>query len=81
MKIRAQFFAQLRDVTGVSETTLDLSEAATVAELLAKLYEQTPALRSWGKNILVGSGVNFVDRQHVLEDDEEIAIMPPVQGG
>ena len=81
MKIRAQFFAQLRDVTGVSEETIELPDGATVADLLEKLYEQTPALRDWDKNILVGSGVEFVDRQHVLQPDEEIAIMPPVQGG
>jgi molybdopterin converting factor small subunit len=81
MKIRTQFFAQLQDVTGISEKTVELSEGATVADLLAKLYEQTPALRSWDKNILVGSGVEFVDREHVLRPVEEIAIMPPVQGG
>ena len=81
MKVRAQFFAQLRDVTRVSEKTVELPDGATVADLLAKLYEQTPELRQWEKNILVGSGVEFVDRQHVLQSDEEIAIMPPVQGG
>ena len=81
MKVRAQFFAQLRDVTRVSETTVELFDGATVADLLAELYKQTPELRQWEKNILVGSGVEFVDRHHVLQSDEEIAIMPPVQGG
>jgi molybdopterin converting factor small subunit len=81
MKVRAQFFAQLRDVTGVAEMMVELFEGATVADLLAELYEQTPALRQWEKNILVGSGVEFVEREHVLCEGEEIAIMPPVQGG
>jgi molybdopterin converting factor small subunit len=81
MKVRAQFFAQLRDLTGVSERTVELSEGATVADLLAKLYEQSPELRRWEKNLLVGSGVEFVELTHVLQHDEEIAIMPPVQGG
>jgi molybdopterin converting factor small subunit len=81
MRVRAQFFAQLRDVTQASEKTVELPDGATVADLLAALYEQTPELRQWEKNILVGSGVEFVDRQHLLRPDEEIAIMPPVQGG
>ena len=81
MKVRAQFFAQLRDVTGVSEAMVELSEGATVADLLATLFEQTPELRRWEKNILVGSGVEFVERQHILRQGEEVAIMPPVQGG
>lgn len=81
MKVRAQFFAQLRDVTGLSETTVELSEGATVADLLAKLYAEIPALHPWDKSILVGSGIEFIDRKHVLQAGEEIAIMPPVQGG
>jgi molybdopterin converting factor small subunit len=81
MKIRAQFFAQLRDAAGVSEMEVELSEGATVAELLDKLYEETPALRPWDKNLLVGSGVEFVNRQHALQSNDVIAIMPPVQGG
>ena len=81
MNVRAQFFAQLRDVTDVSEKTVELSEGATVGDLLNELYDETPALRSWDKNILVGSGVEFVGRDHVLRPNEEIAIMPPVQGG
>lgn len=81
MNIRAQFFAQLRDVTGVSEKIVELADGATVGDLLAKLYEQTPALGKWDKSILLGSGVEFVDRQHALRPNEMIAIMPPVQGG
>jgi molybdopterin converting factor small subunit len=81
MKVRAQFFAQLRDVTGASETTFELSDGATVADLLAKIYDQFPALGSWDKSILIGAGVDFVEKQHVLKPNDEIAIMPPVQGG
>ncbi len=81
MIVRAQFFAQLRDTVGTAEKTVELAEDATVSDLLAKLYELTPALRAWDKTILVGSGVEFVDRKYALRPNEEIAIMPPVQGG
>ena len=33
------------------------------------------------KAILIGAGVEFVDRGHRLKPGEEISIMPPVQGG
>ena len=81
MKVRAQFFAQLRDVAGVSEETVELPDGATTADLLAKIYERVPALRRWDRNILLGAGVEFVDRNYALQPDETIAIMPPVQGG
>jgi molybdopterin converting factor small subunit len=81
MKIEVQFYAQLRDVVGVSNLNLDLPEGATVAELIEKIYQLRPALRAHDKNILLGAGVNFVERNHMLSEGEEIAIMPPVQGG
>ena len=81
MKIRVQLYAQLRDLAGVSKLDVDIREAGTVAELLEAIYKIVPTLRAHDKSILVGAGVDFVERDHVLSKDEEIAIMPPVQGG
>jgi MoaD family protein len=81
MKIDVQFYAQLRDLIGMRELEVDLPEGATVSELLQAIYAKQPALRSHDKSILIGAGVEFVDRNHNLKPGEEIAIMPPVQGG
>jgi len=81
MKIHVQFYAQLRDVAGISNLNVDLRQGATVADLLEKIYEIKPRLRALDQSILVGAGVDFVQRVHVLNEDEEIAVMPPVQGG
>jgi len=81
MKIHVQFYAHLRDLVGMRELDLDLAEGATVRDLLEEIYAQQPALRSHDKSILIGAGVEFVDRNYELKPDEEIAIMPPVQGG
>jgi MoaD family protein len=81
MKIQVQFFSRLRDVTGSEHLDLDLKAGATVNDLLAELFARFPNLRTWERSILVGAGVEFVDRDYVLEASEEISIMPPVQGG
>ena len=81
MKIHVQFFSRLRDLAGRSEMDLDLPAAGTAADLLDLLYSRTPALREWDKSILVASGVEFVGRDYVLKPDDQISIMPPVQGG
>ena len=81
MNIHVQFYAQLRDLAGISKVDLDLGKGATVAELIERIYELKPALRAHDKSILVGAGVDFVGRDRVLKEGEEIAIMPPVQGG
>jgi molybdopterin synthase sulfur carrier subunit len=81
MKVRAQFYAQLRELVGNHELEVELRQDATVRELLEKVYAQKPSLRGHDKSILVGAGLEFVDRNYKLKPGEEIAIMPPVQGG
>jgi molybdopterin converting factor small subunit len=81
MKVRMQFYAQLRDLIGSREMDVDLAEGATVGDLLEKIYGQQPDLRSHDKSILIGAGVEFVDRNYKLNPGEEISVMPPVQGG
>jgi molybdopterin converting factor small subunit len=81
MRICAQLYAQLRDKAGTPRLEVDLAEGSTVAQLLEKIYTLKPALRAHDETILIGAGVEFVDRNYKLKPDEEIAIMPPVQGG
>jgi MoaD family protein len=81
MKVRVQFFSRLRDVTGSEHFDLDLKTGAMVGDLLAELFARFPKLRAWERSILVGAGVEFVDRDYVIQPLDEIAIMPPVQGG
>ena len=81
MKVQVQFFSQLRDLAGAPELDVDLAEGATVADLLEKVYQKTPALRAHDKTSLVGAGVEFVDRNYVIKLGDEISIMPPLQGG
>jgi len=81
MKVPVHFFSHLRDAAGTSESTADLPEGASVADLLNVLYGRHPKLREWDGSILVGAGVEFVTRDHLLKEGDQIAIMPPVQGG
>ncbi len=81
MTVRVQLFSHLRDAAGVSELQIEVAEGATVGDLLKALYALKPRLREWDNSVLVGSGVEFVQRAHLLRSEDEIAIMPPVQGG
>ena len=81
MKVGVRFYAQLCDLTGVGTVDVDLAEDARISDLLESVYAKFPAVRAHDKSILVGAGVEFVDRNYRLKSGEEIAIMPPVQGG
>ena len=81
MNVRVQFFSHLKDVVGGSDKSVAVPEGATVADLLTVLYAEHPRLREWDSSILIGAGVEFVERSYLLEVGDDIAIMPPVQGG
>ena len=81
MNVPVQFYAQLRDIAGTSEATVELGSGATAADLLQEIYRRVPSLQSHDKSILVAAGVEFVDRNYVIRPGETIAVMPPVQGG
>ncbi|HEX5175567.1 MAG TPA: MoaD/ThiS family protein [Chthoniobacteraceae bacterium] len=79
--MKIQFFSQLKEIVGTGEMTLNLPDDTSVADLLARLYRDFPELEKWDRNILVGAGVDFVGRDHIIQSNDQIAIMPPVQGG
>lgn len=81
MKIHIHFFSRLRDLAEVSGLELEVPESTNVATLLTTLYSRTPALRDWDKSILVAAGVEFVGRDYLIQPNDRISIMPPVQGG
>ena len=81
MKVTVHFYAQLRDLVGKEKQEIELIEDASVSDLLEDRYIKFPALRAHDKTILVGVGVEFVDRAYKLKPGQEISIMPPVQGG
>jgi len=81
MNVRVQFYAQLRDLAGISETDIEVTPDATVTQLLDQVYQRVPTVRQHDKTILVAAGLEFVQRDYRLKPGETIAIMPPVQGG
>ena len=81
MKVRAEFYSRVKEIVGASALELSLPKNATVNDLFEQLKETHPKLRDFEKSMLFGVGVEFVDRNHVLNEGDVIAIMPPVQGG
>ncbi len=81
MKVRAEFYSRLKEIVGARALDISLPKDASVNELFEQLTERHPKLQDFEKSMLFGVGVEFVDRNHVLNEGDVIAIMPPVQGG
>ena len=81
MKVRTEFYSRLKEVVGAPALEISLPENATVKDLFEKLKERYAQLRDFERSVLFGIGVEFVDRNHPLNEGDTIAVMPPVQGG
>jgi molybdopterin converting factor small subunit len=77
------FFSLLQEAAG-GEKQIDWPidpGGVTVADLLAELYARWPELSAWDGQIRVAVDLEYVDRDHTVKPGQEIALMPPVQGG
>jgi molybdopterin synthase catalytic subunit len=76
MRIRVRLFAGLRERVGMGENELELPEGARARDVWEVLeLGPEPAGLAYAINR------QYVDRDHGLEDGDELAIIPPVSGG
>jgi len=79
MLVRILPFGVLKDSLGADAFGLDLPAGATVADALARLGVQSPAIESLG--IAVSVNAEYAERSRVLREDDEVGLLPPVSGG
>lgn len=79
MTIRVLFFAYLRERCGVREIAMALPERATVDDLWRNLRERYDGLPPEPPRFAVNRV--YVDKNHPLHDNDELALIPPVSGG
>ena len=81
MQVRVRFFAAMRERFGASEVKLGLPDGTTVAEVLARLNADYPAVRLMQQRFTVAVNRSFAKHDRVLVDGDEVALIPPVSGG
>jgi len=81
MQITVRFFACLKDVTACAQTTAVLAPGASVAGLLQAMYVRFPRLAEFERSTLVAVGVDYQGKDYVLREGDEVALLPPAQGG
>ena len=76
------YFAWLRERTGLSEETFNLSAGeTTVVDLIEILAERHPAAFQNRRTIRCAVNQEFADPATVLHAGDEVAFFPPVTGG
>lgn len=84
MQVTVLFFSVLRELVGADQLTVELAVAEGAPSLdflLTTLYATYPALKSWDSRLLLAVNAEFATRETLLQAGDEVALMPPVQGG
>ena len=81
MRINLRFFASLRERLKKSEEIREVPAGATVATVWDLLKQEHPELAAIEKSMAFAVAQEYVDKAHPLQDNDELAFIPPVSGG
>lgn len=79
--IRVLLFSVLRERLGSSQIEVSLTEGGDSSDLLQKLIETFPDVRSYAPVTRLAVNGEYVDAAVDLSDGDEVALITPVSGG
>lgn len=81
MRLKVLLFAGARDAAGENSVDVDVSDQATVGELMSNLGDQYPALAEFVPFCRLAVDNRFSEASTNLTGTQELALIPPVSGG
>lgn len=80
MQVSVQFWGAAKRVAGDASRQLELDAGATIADLSSALAENED-MKQLLRRCAFSIGTDLVPRSHALNDGDEVAVLPPVNGG
>jgi molybdopterin synthase sulfur carrier subunit len=74
------FFAHLKDVTGCSQIELDCDRVDTDG-LWSRLLQNYPGLEKFRRSVRLAKNSEYFGTVTTFEQQDEVALIPPVSGG
>jgi molybdopterin synthase sulfur carrier subunit len=79
--VTVKLFAAYQEAYGSSELVLELPPQTPVSTVLDTLIAQHPELEQWRNLTRFGINLQFVEPDTLLQDGDEVVLIPPVSGG
>jgi len=81
--ITVKYFAQLRQMAGREEEQFDLGPQVTIDQLSDAIGKTLPRIGELvrDKKVMISVNYDVVPADHVIQDGDEVALLPPFSGG
>lgn len=79
--ITVKLFAAYQEAYGVPELALELPIGTPVLAVQEHLIAEHPQLEQWRNLTRFGINLQFVEPNTILQDGDEVVLIPPVSGG
>ena len=80
MVLKIMAFGITKDIVGKTLINFEMPDGSSVKELKAQLAAQYPKMQEL-KSLLIAVNEEYGDEAHILNERDEIALIPPVSGG
>jgi sulfur-carrier protein len=81
ISVTVKLFAIYQEVYGVNELVWDFPDGTTVEAVCDRLINQHPQLSKWREITRFGVNLQFVDPSTIVQNGDEVVLIPPVNGG
>jgi molybdopterin synthase catalytic subunit len=82
VRVRLLLFGAAREAAGGAEShALEVAAPATAASVFEETLRAFPALRRFGRSLLVAVNEEYAQPAREVREGDEVAIFPPVSGG
>jgi molybdopterin synthase sulfur carrier subunit len=79
--VTVKLFAAYQEAVGQSEIQLSVPANTSVIAIRDRLIQNHPQLNQWQALTRYGINLNFVEPETILQDGDEVVLIPPVSGG
>lgn len=79
--VTVKLFAAYQEACGVPELQLQFPEGTPVVTVRDRLITEHPQLSQWRELTRFGVNLQFVEPSTLLQEGDEVVLIPPVSGG